>query len=39
MSLWVCKNGHLFTWVRRGEKTKLGRCPVCGAREVDAIEG
>jgi len=37
--IWICKNGHLFVWIRKGERTKPDICPVCGAEEVDAVEG
>jgi len=37
--LWMCENcGNLFTWVRKGVETKP-KCPNCGSKNVDAVEG
>ena len=37
--MWICKNGHLFEWIRKGKETKPNRCPICGSKEIDVIEG
>jgi len=36
-SLWICGNGHEFTFIPKG-KTRPGKCPVCGNRTLDVRE-
>jgi len=36
---WICENGHQFNWIRKGEATKPDKCPHCGSRHIDAVEG
>jgi len=34
----ICKNGHVFMWIRKGEKTKPEYCPECECKELDVRE-
>lgn len=36
--LWMCENGHIFSWIRHSENTKPSECPVCGSKVIDALE-
>lgn len=38
MTQWICKNGHVFLFVRQGEETRPKECPECGSNELDARE-
>jgi len=37
--IWICKNGHQFVWIRKGEETRPSHCPFCDTTVVDAVEG
>jgi len=35
---WICKNGHVFEWIRKGVETRPNSCPICGTDELDVRE-